>query len=68
MTEEGRVKHDAFCAETMADRAPVGPMETFYVSSVAEEGWCLNHGPRNATTSAHLAMFVVTACARWQKN
>jgi hypothetical protein len=43
MTEEDRVKHDEFCANMMADLAPVGSMETFLASSVAEEAWRLNH-------------------------
>jgi hypothetical protein len=43
MTEEDRIKHDEFCASMMADLAPVGSMETFLASSVAEEAWRLNH-------------------------
>jgi hypothetical protein len=43
MTEEDRIKHDEFCANMMADLAPVGGMETFLASSVAEEAWRLNH-------------------------
>jgi hypothetical protein len=43
MTEEDRIKHDEFCANMMADLAPVGSMETFLASSVAEEAWRLNH-------------------------
>jgi hypothetical protein len=42
MTEEDRIKHDAFCSKMMADLAPVGSMETFLASSVAEEAWRLN--------------------------
>ena len=43
MTEEDRIKHDEFCANMMADLAPVGSIETFLASSVAEEAWRLNH-------------------------
>jgi hypothetical protein len=43
MTDEDRIKHDEFCANMMADLAPVGGMETFLASSVAEEAWRLNH-------------------------
>jgi len=43
MTEEDRVKHDEFCGQMMADLAPVGSIETFLASSVAEEAWRLNH-------------------------
>jgi hypothetical protein len=42
-TEEDRIRHDAFCAALTADLAPVGPLETFLASSVAEEAWRLNH-------------------------
>jgi hypothetical protein len=42
-TEEDRIRHDAFCAALLSDLAPVGPMETFLASSVAEEAWRLNH-------------------------
>jgi hypothetical protein len=43
MTEEDRIKHDEFCTNMMSDLAPVGSMETFLASSVAEEAWRLNH-------------------------
>jgi hypothetical protein len=43
MTDEDRIQHDEFCANMMADLAPVGSMETFLASSVAEEAWRLNH-------------------------
>jgi hypothetical protein len=43
MTDEDRIKHDEFCASMMTDLAPVGSMETFLASSVAEEAWRLNH-------------------------
>ncbi len=43
MTDEDRIKHDEFCANMMDDLAPVGGMETFLASSVAEEAWRLNH-------------------------
>jgi len=43
MTDEDRVKHDEFCSKIVADLAPVGSMETFLASSVAEEAWRLNH-------------------------
>ena len=43
MTEEDRIQHDAFCSQMMASLAPVGSMETFLASSVAEEAWRLNH-------------------------
>jgi hypothetical protein len=43
MTEEDRIKHDEFCRNMVADFAPVGTMEIFLASSVAEEAWRLNH-------------------------
>jgi hypothetical protein len=43
MTDEDRIKHGEFCANMMADLAPVGSIETFLASSVAEEAWRLNH-------------------------
>jgi hypothetical protein len=43
MTEEDRIRHDDFCANMMATLAPVGAIETFLASSVAEEAWRLNH-------------------------
>ena len=43
MTEEDRIKHDEFCAAMMADLAPVGSIETFLASSIAEEAWRLNY-------------------------
>ena len=43
LTDEDRIQHDEFCASMMADLAPVGSMETFLASSVAEEAWRLNH-------------------------
>jgi hypothetical protein len=43
MTEEDRVKHDAFCGRIMAELAPVGEMETFFASSIAEEACRLNY-------------------------
>src|ERR1043165_667387 len=43
MTEEDRIKHDEFCGKMVAELAPVGHMETFLASSVAEEAWRLNY-------------------------
>jgi hypothetical protein len=43
MTEEDRIKHDDFCDKMIASLAPVGPMETFLASSVAEEAWRLDY-------------------------
>jgi hypothetical protein len=43
MTEEDRVNHDHFCGRMIAELAPVGEMENFLASSVAEEAWRLNH-------------------------
>jgi hypothetical protein len=48
MTDEDRIKHDEFCASMMADFAPVGSMETFLASSVAEEAWRLNYARAQA--------------------
>jgi hypothetical protein len=42
-TEEDRIHHDAFCQAMMTELAPVGVMETFLASSVAEEAWRLHH-------------------------
>jgi hypothetical protein len=43
MTEEDRLKHDAFCADMMAELAPSGSIETFHASSIAEDAWRLQH-------------------------
>ena len=43
MTEEDRIKHDAFCQKMTAELAPFGAMEEFLASSVAEEAWRLNY-------------------------
>jgi hypothetical protein len=43
MTEEDRIKHDNFCRKMITELAPVGEMETFLASSVAEEAWRLNY-------------------------
>jgi len=43
MTDEDRLHHDDFCNRMMADLAPVGSMEIFLASSVAEEAWRLNY-------------------------
>ena len=43
MTDEDRIKHDEFCANMMAAYEPVGAIETFLASSIAEEAWRLNH-------------------------
>ena len=43
MTEEDRIKHDDFCSKMIADLSPVGSMETFLASSVAEEAWRLDY-------------------------
>jgi hypothetical protein len=43
MTEEDRIQHDEFCANLMDSLAPVGALETFLASSVAEDSWRLNH-------------------------
>ncbi len=48
MTEEDRIKHDDFCANMMAGLAPVGAIETFLASSVAEDAWRLNHARAQA--------------------
>ena len=42
MTEEDRIEHDAFCAEMLAAHAPVGTLETFHASAIAEQAWRLN--------------------------
>ena len=43
MTDEDRLNHDDFCNDMIADLAPIGAMETFLASSVAEEAWRLNY-------------------------
>ncbi len=43
MTEEDRIRHDSFCDKMIAELGPVGEMETFLASSVAEEAWRLNY-------------------------
>jgi len=43
MTEEDRIKHDDVCSKMIADLSPVGSMEIFLASSVAEEAWRLDY-------------------------
>ena len=43
MADEDRLHHDDFCNKMMADLAPLGSMELFLASSVAEEAWRLNN-------------------------
>ena len=43
MTDEDRLHHDAFCTKMMVDLEPIGSIETFLASSIAEEAWRLNH-------------------------
>jgi len=43
MTEEDRKAYDVFIADMIAELAPLGPMETFLASSIADEAWRLNH-------------------------
>jgi hypothetical protein len=43
MTEEDRIKHDEFCTRMIIELEPIGNMEAFLASSVAEEAWRLNH-------------------------
>jgi len=43
MNEVDRNFHDVFCADIVAEFNPVGAMETFLASSIAEEAWRLNH-------------------------
>jgi hypothetical protein len=57
MTEEDRIKHDEFCVNMMADLAPVGSMEIFLASSVAEEAWRLNHARAECTNIVAIGHF-----------
>jgi hypothetical protein len=43
MTEEDRIQHDTFCHKMLTDLDPVGSIETFLASSVAEDAWRLNN-------------------------
>ncbi len=43
MTEEDRLKHDEFCNNMITTLAPVGDLELYLASSVAEEAWRLNY-------------------------
>ena len=60
MTEEDRIEHDKFCANLMDDLAPVGGMEIFYASSVAEEAWRLNHARAQSNNVVALGHFEET--------
>ena len=57
MTEEDRIEHDAFCDKMMADLAPVGSMETFLASSVAEEAWRLHYSRAQCTNIIAIGHF-----------
>jgi len=43
MTDEDRIHHDTFCTNMISDLKPVGSVENFLASSIAEEAWRLNH-------------------------
>ena len=57
MTEEDRIKHDDFCASMMTELAPVGAIETFLVSSVAEEAWRLNYSRAHCNNIVSIGHF-----------
>jgi hypothetical protein len=57
MTDEDRIQHDEFCANMMANLAPVGSIETFLASSIAEEAWRLNHARAQAGNIVALGHF-----------
>ena len=57
MTEEDRIQHDDFCAGMMTELAPVGSMETFLASSVAEEAWRLNYSRAHCNNIVSIGHF-----------
>ncbi len=57
MTEEGRIQHDAFCSKMMADLQPVGSIEEFLASSVAEDAWRLNYARAQSNNIISLGHF-----------
>jgi len=57
MTDEDRIKHDEFCANLMTALAPVGAIETFLASSVAEEAWRLNYARAQSANMVALGHF-----------
>jgi hypothetical protein len=61
MTDEDRRAHDAFVAGMIAELAPVGPMETFHASSIAEEAWRLNHARAQCNNLVAIGHFDGTA-------
>jgi hypothetical protein len=61
MTEEDRIQHDDFCANMMFDLAPVGAIEKFLASSVAEDAWRLNHARAQAANIVAIGHFDGTA-------
>jgi len=57
MTDEDRLHHDDFCNRMMADLAPIGSMEIFLASSVAEEAWRLNYARAQCNNIVALGHF-----------
>ena len=57
MTDEDRRYHDDFCNSMMSDLAPVGCMEVFLASSVAEEAWRLNYARAQCNNIVALGHF-----------
>jgi hypothetical protein len=57
MTEEDRIKHEEFCSRIVIHLAPLGPMELFHASSVAEEAWRLNHARAQCNNIVALSHF-----------
>jgi len=57
MTDEDRIKHDEFCSNLMTALAPVGAIETFLASSVAEEAWRLNYARAQSANMVALGHF-----------
>jgi hypothetical protein len=60
MTDEDRLHHDDFCNRMMADLAPIGSMEVFLASSVAEEAWRLNYTRAQCNNIVALGHFDAT--------
>lgn len=57
MTDEDRVRYNAFCADMIADLAPVGSMETFLAQSVCDEAWRLNQSRAVGNNIFHIGHF-----------
>ena len=54
MTDEDRIRYNAFCASMLADLAPIGSMETFLAQSVCDEAWRLHQSRARCNNIVHI--------------